>query len=81
MLVDMPADEIEIGLGVHGEAGYRRIKIKKASEVVGILLETISQTLSLLSNDSVAVLVNNFGGTSQLEQGIVINEIVTQLSK
>ncbi|XP_008553178.1 triokinase/FMN cyclase isoform X1 [Microplitis demolitor] len=79
MLVDMPADEIEIGLGVHGEAGYRRIKIKKASEVVGILLETISQTLSLLSNDSVAVLVNNFGGTSQLEQGIVINEIVTQL--
>lgn len=79
--MEMPADEIEIGLGIHGEAGYHRIKIKSASEVITILLETISETLSLNTGDSVAVLVNNFGGTSQLEQGIVINEIVTQLSK
>ncbi|KAH0546262.1 hypothetical protein KQX54_007615 [Cotesia glomerata] len=79
LMMEMPADEIEIGLGIHGEAGYHRIKIKSASEVITILLETISETLSLNTGDSVAVLVNNFGGTSQLEQGIVINEIVTQL--
>ncbi|KAK0161994.1 hypothetical protein PV327_008378 [Microctonus hyperodae] len=77
----MPEDEVEIGLGVHGEAGYDRIKMKSATEIVEIILENISKSLELMDYDSVIVLINNFGGVSQLEQGIVVHEVTTQLTK
>lgn len=77
----MPEDEVEIGLGVHGEAGYDRIKMKSATEMVEIILKNISKSLKLMDYDSVIVLINNFGGVSQLEQGIVVHEVITQLSE
>lgn len=77
----LPDDEIEIGLGVHGEAGYDRIKMKNLNEIVKIMLTSINNKLSLTANDNVAVIINNFGATSQLEQGIVVNEVVIQLSE
>lgn len=77
----LPDDEIEIGLGVHGEAGYDRIKIKNAHQVVEIMLESINKALVLTPHDDVAIIINNFGASSQLEQGIVVNEVVTQLSE
>lgn len=80
-MFELAQDEIECGMGVHGEAGYERIKLKTASEVVALMLECICKTLSLTTNDSVAVIVNNFGALSQLEQGIVIYEVVRQLRK
>ncbi|KAF7994103.1 hypothetical protein HCN44_011372 [Aphidius gifuensis] len=80
-MFQLPDDEIEIGLGVHGEAGYDRIKMKNINEIVEIMLTSINNKLSLKSNDSVAVIINNFGATSQLEQGIVVNEVVIQLKK
>ncbi|XP_046417141.1 triokinase/FMN cyclase-like isoform X2 [Neodiprion pinetum] len=72
-------DEMEIGLGVHGEAGYKRMKLTSASQVVSLMLQHILKTLSLINGESVAVIVNNFGATSQLEQGIVVHEVVMQL--
>lgn len=80
-MFEIPKDEIEIGLGVHGEAGYKRTKWTTASEIVKILLEQIIKTLLLENGSSVAVIVNNFGASSQLEQGIVVNEVTKQLSE
>ncbi|XP_015111947.1 uncharacterized protein LOC107037741 isoform X2 [Diachasma alloeum] len=77
----LPDDEMEVGLGVHGEAGYNRMRIKEARDIVAIMLEKICQSLSLREGDDVAVIINNFGGTSQLEQGIVAHEVVDQLKK
>ncbi|XP_012223378.1 triokinase/FMN cyclase-like isoform X2 [Linepithema humile] len=79
LMFELAQDEIECGMGVHGEAGYERIKLKTASELVALMLQRICEALSLAANDSVAVIVNNFGALSQLEQGIVVYEIVNQL--
>ncbi|XP_014236373.1 triokinase/FMN cyclase-like [Trichogramma pretiosum] len=75
----LPNDEVEFGQGLHGEAGYKRIKLQKARFMVGLMLDTIIKTLQLQEQDKVIVLINNFGGLSQLEQGIVTKEVVEQL--
>lgn len=80
-MFELAPDEIEAGMGIHGEAGYERIKIKNASEIVAFMLQRICEELKLISGDNVAVIVNNFGALSQLEQGIVAHETIKQLSK
>lgn len=79
LMFELAQDEVECGMGVHGEAGYERIKLRTASELVTLMLKRICEALSLSANDSVAVIVNNFGALSQLEQGIVVYEVVNQL--
>ncbi|XP_033214433.1 triokinase/FMN cyclase-like isoform X2 [Belonocnema kinseyi] len=79
LMFEIPADEIEFGLGIHGEAGLERKKLERASKVVAEILKKLTEALSLVRDDSVAVIVNNFGGLSQLENGIIINEVVRQL--
>ncbi|XP_012268299.2 triokinase/FMN cyclase-like [Athalia rosae] len=81
VMFHLPDDEMEIGLGIHGEAGYKRIKLTTASEIVSLMLGEILKALSLIARQSVAVIVNNYGATSQLEQGIIVHEVVTQLEK
>ncbi|EFN87717.1 Dihydroxyacetone kinase [Harpegnathos saltator] len=79
LMFELAYDEVECGMGVHGEAGYERIKLGTASEMVSVMLERICKTLVLTANNSIAVIVNNFGGLSQLEQGIIVHEVVNQL--
>ncbi|XP_046832755.1 triokinase/FMN cyclase-like isoform X1 [Vespa crabro] len=79
-MFELAPDEIEAGMGIHGEAGYERMKIKNASEIVSLMLQRICEELKLISGDNVAVVVNNFGALSQLEQGIVTHEIIKQLN-
>lgn len=79
LMFELAQDEIECGMGVHGEAGYERIKLGTTSELVALMLKHICRALSLTSSDSVAVIVNNFGALSQLEQGIVVLETDNQL--
>ncbi|XP_051174082.1 triokinase/FMN cyclase-like isoform X2 [Leptopilina boulardi] len=78
LMFEIPNDEIEFGLGVHGEAGYERKKLQNVNEIVSQILKKLIETLLIRSNDSIAIIVNNFGGLSQLETGIVVKEIVTQ---
>ncbi|MDR3070052.1 MAG: dihydroxyacetone kinase subunit DhaK [Propionibacteriaceae bacterium] len=56
-------DEIEVGVGIHGEPGRRRDKIRPASEIVDELFEAIYTDLPFASGDRVAVMVNGLGGT------------------
>lgn len=80
-MFEIPNDELEFGLGVHGEAGYERKKLQNVNEIVSQILKKLIETLLIRSNDSIAIIVNNFGGLSQLETGIVVKEIVTQCRK
>ncbi|PSN34369.1 Triokinase/FMN cyclase [Blattella germanica] len=73
-------DEMELGLGVHGEAGIKRVKVCTATETVKIMLESITKTLNLKSGDEVAIFINNLGGTSQLEQWVMTGEVHKQFT-
>lgn len=80
-MFELEEDEIEVGQGIHGEAGYEKMKLKPCSEIVAFMLKRLREALSLKSGDSVAVIINNFGALSQLEQGIVVYDVVKHLRK
>jgi dihydroxyacetone kinase-like protein len=74
-------DEIEIGLGLHGEPGARRGKMQPADEIVDQMMEAILHDLPFKKNDDVCVLVNGLGSTSRLELMIVSRRILQNLTK
>ncbi len=67
-------DEIEIGMGIHGEPGVEKTKVKSAKEVAEILLEKILADYDY-SGSEVAVLVNGLGGTPLMELYILNKEV------
>ncbi|CAH2077094.1 unnamed protein product, partial [Iphiclides podalirius] len=73
-LFEIADDEMELGAGVHGEAGIKKMKLGTAKEVVKIILDQILDHLKLKAGDRVAVTVDNLGGTSYLEMNIVSAE-------
>lgn len=68
-------NEIELGLGIHGEAGVSRSPMQPAGALVEILLGRIFADKQIGSGDRVAVLVNNLGGTPVMEMQIVVAEV------
>ncbi|NWW34043.1 TKFC cyclase, partial [Panurus biarmicus] len=79
-------DEMELGLGIHGEAGVRRMKVLPADKAVETMLKHMTDPsnashLSLTPGSSVVLVVNNLGGLSCLELGIVAGAAVRCLEK
>lgn len=68
-------DEMEVGLGIHGEPGTHRDKIKTADEIAEMLLKKILDDMKLETGDEVAVLVNGLGGTPIMELYIVNRKV------
>lgn len=64
-------DEMEIGIGIHGEPGRARLKLTTADEIVEMLLEPIISDLPVKSGDEVLLFVNGLGGTPLLELYVV----------
>ena len=64
---ELGEDEMEVGIGIHGEPGVERTTMKTSEELAGILTEKLTEDLSLTSGDEVAVLVNSLGATSKEE--------------
>lgn len=62
-LFTLADDEIEIGIGIHGEPGRRRDKYRPANEIVEEMFTAIYEDLPFASGDRVAVMVNGMGGT------------------
>jgi dihydroxyacetone kinase-like protein len=56
-------DEMEVGVGIHGEPGRRREKIKPADEIVDELFDAVSEDIPFNSGDRVVIMVNGLGGT------------------
>src|SRR5690606_16704321 len=74
-------DEMEIGLGIHGEPGIRKEKIKPAREIANILLSNILEDMKLEKDDEVAVMVNGLGGTPLMELYILNREVHNLLNE
>ena len=64
---NLAENEVEIGMGIHGEPGTHREAIRTADEIVDHLLEKILGNSSVASGDEVAVIVNGLGGTPLME--------------
>jgi len=67
------ADEMELGVGIHGEPGRRRVKLGSADEIAAELTGAILKDLSLKPGAEVLLFVNGFGGTPLLEQYLMVN--------
>jgi dihydroxyacetone kinase-like protein len=78
---ELGSDEIELGIGIHGEPGRRRIKMLPVAELVELLASAITADLPFQSGDDVLALVNGMGGTPLLELYIVYNELSHVLEK
>jgi dihydroxyacetone kinase len=71
--------EIELGLGIHGEQGVRRVPLQPADALVDTLLETILEDRRIGSGERVALLVNGLGGTPPMELAIVARRALAVL--
>jgi dihydroxyacetone kinase-like protein len=68
-------DEMEFGMGIHGEPGTKRTKMKTADETTIILAQQILEDLPFKAGDEVAVLVNGLGSTPLLELLIMFRKL------
>ncbi len=68
-------DEMEIGMGIHGETGIRRGKLEPADQVTEEMVAKIIGDIPFASGDEVAVMVNGLGATPLDEQYIVVRKI------
>ncbi|MEV7972978.1 dihydroxyacetone kinase subunit DhaK [Cellulomonas sp. NPDC089187] len=71
---DLPDDEIEIGIGIHGEPGRHRIPLAPADEITRMLLDPVAEDLGLTSGEQVLLFVNGMGGTPQSELFVVYRQ-------
>jgi phosphoenolpyruvate---glycerone phosphotransferase subunit DhaK len=66
------ADEMEMGVGIHGEPGRRRVKLGSADAIAAELVGSILKDLSMRRGQGVLLLVNGFGGTPMLELYVMV---------
>jgi dihydroxyacetone kinase-like protein len=78
---EIGADEMEFGVGIHGEPGRRREKVKPAAEIVAEMTEAILGDLDAPSGSNVLAFVNGLGGTPTIELYIIYNELAKQLEE
>jgi phosphoenolpyruvate---glycerone phosphotransferase subunit DhaK len=72
-------DEIELGVGIHGEAGQKRIKHRVANEIAAEMIRAL--TYGKNSGAEVLLVVNGFGGTPLMELYIMLNSCVAMLAQ
>ncbi|NLS03367.1 dihydroxyacetone kinase subunit DhaK [Rhizobium sp. P32RR-XVIII] len=72
-------DEMEIGMGIHGEPGVMRGSLRTANEVTDELLDRILGEMNAARGDRVAVLVNSLGSTPLMELYIMMRRVKTRL--
>lgn len=77
---DLPEDEIELGVGIHGEPGRQRVPMMTASEAAAALVEPILADLDF-TGAPVLALLTGLGGTPLIEQYLVYGEIAALLEQ
>jgi dihydroxyacetone kinase-like protein len=78
---DLGEDEMEVGVGIHGEPGRSREKLRPAAEIVATALDAILADHELAEGDDVIVLVNGLGGTPLIELYVAFAEVAAILAK
>jgi len=80
-LFEIAEDEMEVGVGIHGEPGRRRAKRGTANDIVTLLLDAIVPDLPYNKGDRVALMVNGLGGTPISELYVLYGIAQEQLRK
>ncbi|MBV2358045.1 dihydroxyacetone kinase subunit DhaK [Streptomyces sp. J2-1] len=80
-LFELPADAVEMGVGIHGEPGRERQELRSADEMVGELVSAVVDDLPFASGDRVALMVNGLGGTPIGELYLVYGRAHRQLTE
>lgn len=74
-------DEMEVGMGIHGEQGIERVPMKTADEIAEILVEKVTSDMDYVQGDEVAVLLNSLGATPLEELYVIyrkVNELIAE---
>lgn len=74
-------DEIEFGVGIHGEPGYKRETIKPSKEMAAELVSKLKAAIDWKPAESFAVLINGLGGTPLMEQYIFYGDCLSLLEQ
>jgi dihydroxyacetone kinase-like protein len=77
---EIAEDELEMGMGIHGEPGIWRGKLRPADEIAAEMLQRVSVELDLGKGDRVSVLVNSLGATPHEELFILYRHIANALA-
>jgi dihydroxyacetone kinase-like protein len=78
---ELAEDEMEVGIGIHGEPGRRRVPLATAHEIAELLVEPILGDLDFTGGDGVIAFVNGMGGTPLLELYLMYAEVAAVLEK
>ncbi|RZF41246.1 hypothetical protein LSTR_LSTR010474 [Laodelphax striatellus] len=78
-LVNIAPDEINLGVGIHGDCGIKSIKMTQIPELVKILLDQIIKSLKIQNGDNVCAIVNALGSTIHLEFYAAVADLESQL--
>ena len=73
-------NEIEIGMGIHGEPGIKREKLKPANDLVDDIYKRIINDSKLAANDNIAIMINSLGATPLEELYIISKRVNENLS-
>jgi dihydroxyacetone kinase-like protein len=79
-LFELGDDEMEMGVGIHGEPGRRREKLTNANAIVDEMLEAVASDLPYKQGDNVALMINGLGGTPISELYILYGRAQEQLA-
>jgi dihydroxyacetone kinase-like protein len=77
---DLPDDQMELGVGIHGEPGRERLPLAPVAEIAPLLVEPILADLPFAKGDPVIAFVNGLGGTPLIELYVLFNEVNKILS-
>jgi dihydroxyacetone kinase-like protein len=78
---DVGDNEMEVGVGIHGEAGRRRVAMKRADEIAKELVDAITDDLGASARSDVLLMINGFGATPLLELHLMYDAALRQLAK
>jgi dihydroxyacetone kinase-like protein len=78
---ELAEDEMELGVGIHGEPGRQRVPLAPAREIAEMMVEPILSDLPFGEGDAVIAFVNGLGGTPLIELYLMYNEVNKILSK
>ncbi len=78
---DIKEDEIEIGMGIHGEPGIKREKLRDADQIIDDLCKRILDDFKLNANDQISIMINSLGATPLEELYIASRRVNENLSK
>jgi dihydroxyacetone kinase-like protein len=78
---DLPDGQMEVGIGIHGEPGRRRVPTAPAAEIAEMLVAPILADLDFTGESGVIAFVNGMGGTPLIELYVMFHEVSTLLAK